>query len=305
MRPAQASWAGASSVQTIYRLGPPLPRLSSRSNSTGRLQCRPPNTSCPTTCCAASPNAAAAYDRENRFFQEDFDDLKRAGYLTMAVPKELGGRGMTLAQVLPRAAPARLPRARHGARHQHARLLGRTGRRSLAPGRSLDRVAAEGGDGRRGVQRRPLRARQRPSRPALHQQGREGGRRIPHHRPQDVRQPGAGLDALRPARDVGGCRWRAEDRARLPAAQPRRLSHRGDLGHDGHARDAQRRCEAGGCVRARQVHRADRPGRRRRCIRAGHVRLGAARLRQRLLWRRAARDGPGTTGAEVQDLARG
>ena len=39
-----------------------------------------------------------AYDRENRFFQEDFDDLKRAGYLTMAVPKELGGRGMTLAQ---------------------------------------------------------------------------------------------------------------------------------------------------------------------------------------------------------------
>ena len=39
------------------------------------------------------------YDRENRFFQEDFDDLRRAGYLTMAVPKELGGRGMNLAQV--------------------------------------------------------------------------------------------------------------------------------------------------------------------------------------------------------------
>ena len=66
--------------------------------------------------------------------------------------------------VLPRAAPARLPRARHRARHQHAPLLGRTGRRSLAPGRPLARVAAEGGDGRRGVQRRPRRARQRPSR---------------------------------------------------------------------------------------------------------------------------------------------
>ena len=39
------------------------------------------------------------YDKENRFFQEDFDDLRRAGYLTMAVPKELGGRGMNLAQV--------------------------------------------------------------------------------------------------------------------------------------------------------------------------------------------------------------
>jgi alkylation response protein AidB-like acyl-CoA dehydrogenase len=40
-----------------------------------------------------------SYDRENRFFQEDFDDLKRAGYLTMPVPKELGGRGMNLTQV--------------------------------------------------------------------------------------------------------------------------------------------------------------------------------------------------------------
>ena len=160
-------------------------------------------TSCPTTCCAASPSAARGYDRENRFFQEDFDDLKRAGYLTMAVPKELGGRGMTLAQVLPRAAPARLSRARHGARHQHARLLGRAGRRSLAPGRSLARMAAEGGDGGRGVQRRPLRARQRPSGAALHQQGRAGRGRLPLHRPQDVRQPGAGLDALRPARACG------------------------------------------------------------------------------------------------------
>ncbi len=41
----------------------------------------------------------AAYDRENRFFQEDFDDLKDAGYLTLPVPKELGGAGFTLAQV--------------------------------------------------------------------------------------------------------------------------------------------------------------------------------------------------------------
>ena len=45
-----------------------------------------------------SPNAAG-YDRENRFFQEDFADLRDAGYLTMPVPKELGGRGLTLAEV--------------------------------------------------------------------------------------------------------------------------------------------------------------------------------------------------------------
>jgi alkylation response protein AidB-like acyl-CoA dehydrogenase len=41
----------------------------------------------------------AVYDRENRFFHEDFADLKAAGYLTMAVPAELGGRGLTLTQV--------------------------------------------------------------------------------------------------------------------------------------------------------------------------------------------------------------
>jgi alkylation response protein AidB-like acyl-CoA dehydrogenase len=38
------------------------------------------------------------YDRENRFFQEDFELLRSAGYLTLNVPEELGGRGYTLAQ---------------------------------------------------------------------------------------------------------------------------------------------------------------------------------------------------------------
>ena len=42
---------------------------------------------------------APMYDRENRFFQEDFEALNAAGYLLMAVPTELGGLGMNLAQV--------------------------------------------------------------------------------------------------------------------------------------------------------------------------------------------------------------
>jgi alkylation response protein AidB-like acyl-CoA dehydrogenase len=42
---------------------------------------------------------AAGYDRENRFFQEDFDELKAAGYLKMAIPREFGGLGMSLAEV--------------------------------------------------------------------------------------------------------------------------------------------------------------------------------------------------------------
>jgi alkylation response protein AidB-like acyl-CoA dehydrogenase len=39
------------------------------------------------------------YDRENRFFQEDFELLRSKGYLTLNVPEELGGRGCTLAQI--------------------------------------------------------------------------------------------------------------------------------------------------------------------------------------------------------------
>jgi len=42
---------------------------------------------------------AAAYDRENQFFTEDFEELRAAGYLKIAVPKELGGHGMSLADV--------------------------------------------------------------------------------------------------------------------------------------------------------------------------------------------------------------
>ncbi len=34
---------------------------------------------------------AAGYDRDNRFFQEDFEELRAAGYLLIAVPKEFGG----------------------------------------------------------------------------------------------------------------------------------------------------------------------------------------------------------------------
>ena len=42
---------------------------------------------------------AAGYDRDNRFFTEDFNELKAAGYLKLAVPEDLGGLGMSLAEV--------------------------------------------------------------------------------------------------------------------------------------------------------------------------------------------------------------
>jgi alkylation response protein AidB-like acyl-CoA dehydrogenase len=43
---------------------------------------------------------APIYDRENRFFDEDFEELRQAGYLNIAVPQEFGGAGLTLAQVI-------------------------------------------------------------------------------------------------------------------------------------------------------------------------------------------------------------
>src|SRR5438046_225812 len=43
---------------------------------------------------------APIYDRENRFFDEDFEELRRAGYLTINVPEDLGGGGLSLAQVV-------------------------------------------------------------------------------------------------------------------------------------------------------------------------------------------------------------
>src|SRR3954470_12135663 len=55
---------------------------------------------------------AATYDRENRFFAEDFEELRDADYLRMPIPREFGGSGMTVAEVsheqrrLARRAPA-------------------------------------------------------------------------------------------------------------------------------------------------------------------------------------------------------
>ncbi len=39
---------------------------------------------------------AAAYDRDNTFFTEDFDELVAAGYLKAGVPRDFGGGGLTL-----------------------------------------------------------------------------------------------------------------------------------------------------------------------------------------------------------------
>ena len=38
----------------------------------------------------------ADHDRDNTFFNQEFEDLKAAGYLVGPVPEELGGGGLSL-----------------------------------------------------------------------------------------------------------------------------------------------------------------------------------------------------------------
>jgi alkylation response protein AidB-like acyl-CoA dehydrogenase len=42
---------------------------------------------------------APIYDRENRFFTEDFEELRAAGYLKLPIPEQFGGLGMSLTEI--------------------------------------------------------------------------------------------------------------------------------------------------------------------------------------------------------------
>ena len=54
----------------------------------------------PDTLLDACRARAATYDRENRFFSEDFEDLRTHGYLGAAVPEALGGAGQPLSAIV-------------------------------------------------------------------------------------------------------------------------------------------------------------------------------------------------------------
>jgi alkylation response protein AidB-like acyl-CoA dehydrogenase len=41
----------------------------------------------------------ASYDKDNRFFKEDFEELRESKYLLLPLPSEFGGAGMSLAEV--------------------------------------------------------------------------------------------------------------------------------------------------------------------------------------------------------------
>ena len=91
---------------------------------------------------------APIYDRENRFFNEDFEELRQAGYLRMNVPKSSVVWACRLAAGLPGAAPPRLPRRAHRPGSEYASVLDGRGRRPLACRRQVPGMAPEGRCGR-------------------------------------------------------------------------------------------------------------------------------------------------------------
>jgi alkylation response protein AidB-like acyl-CoA dehydrogenase len=77
----------------------PLQRFWSISHKEARMDTILKDASLPIDMLRGLAHRVSIYDRENRFFTEDFDELKKAGYLTINVPKELGGKGLSLAEV--------------------------------------------------------------------------------------------------------------------------------------------------------------------------------------------------------------
>jgi alkylation response protein AidB-like acyl-CoA dehydrogenase len=81
----------------------PFPNPSSNgtgSNKTrGAAADRPTGRALTDELLARFDSRAATYDRENRFFDQDFDELRAAKYLVLPVPANFGGPGLSLAEV--------------------------------------------------------------------------------------------------------------------------------------------------------------------------------------------------------------
>ena len=234
---------------------------------------------------------AAGYDRDNRFCQEDFDELKAAGYLQMAVPRGIRRTRLHARRGRARDAAAGRVRAGHRVVHQHAQLLGRRRGRSVARRRQVVRMDPS----RRGrggsVRGRACRERQRNVHSHVDHQGRKGAGRLSVHRSKIIRQSLTRVDEAGPARHGHERPGEPEGRPRISDARQRRVHDQGDVGHARHARHPQRRHRPRRRDDSRQVHRAHRAGglHRRRQVRARHLRLGPHQFRQRLLRAGAAR----------------
>jgi alkylation response protein AidB-like acyl-CoA dehydrogenase len=188
--------------------------------------------------CAAR---TATYDSENRFFTEDFEELRQSGYLLAAVPTELGGLGLNLAEVCreQRRLAHRSP-ATALATNMHIYWTGVAADLWRAADKSLawlleETVAGEvfaAGHGEAGNDFPVLMSSARAERV-------DGGYRIYGHKTFGLIV--AGVDEIRRSRHGPLRPGRPEGRARVLAPRRRRLQDCRDLGHPRDAGDPQRR----------------------------------------------------------------
>ena len=184
---------------------------------------------------------ARRYDEQNTFFAEDFQELREAGYLRLAVPPELGGFGLTLAEVVREqrrlayhAAPTALAVNMHIYWTGVAADLWRAGDTSLT---WLLQEAARGqvfaaGHAESGNDIPVLLSTTKAERV-------DGGYRFTGRK--SIREPDAGLDLSGHPRNGHERSGEAENRARVHAARHRRATASKRRGTCWDARDAQRR----------------------------------------------------------------
>ena len=250
------------------RSGPPVPSRRRRPSPSSGPGPGPPMTTTPTSTRTSRSSAASATWRP-------------------PCPSELGGWGLDLADF---AAMQRTPghvRAGHRAGHVDAPLLGRHRGRA----RALRRHVV------------PLDPRARPSPDEVFAAGhaevgndapvvmstthrRASRRRLPLHRPQDVRLERAGVVATS-ACTASTCRTRTAPMIvhGFVDRDSRRRDRRAEVGHAGHAPVAElrHRCSKAPSSPTHSIGRVSSPpARNARPVPAGHEHLGAAADRQRL-----------------------
>ncbi|MGI9078467.1 MAG: acyl-CoA dehydrogenase family protein [Gemmatimonadaceae bacterium] len=91
-------------VVPVDQIGPltanPPPSIFSKSDNGGPMSTTTdPARLLPEEMLARFDQRAAGYDRDNTFFQEDWDELRQSGYLLAAVPSDMGGAGLGLDEV--------------------------------------------------------------------------------------------------------------------------------------------------------------------------------------------------------------
>jgi acyl-CoA dehydrogenase-like protein len=161
---------------------------------------------------------AAGYDRENRFFTEDFEELRAAGYLKLAVPEHLGGRGMSLAEICreQRRLAYRAP-ATALATNMHVYWTGVAADMRKAGDSSLEWILEEAAAGEVFAAGHGEAGNDLPLFLST-AKGRACRRRLPVLGSQDLLEPHARVDAPRDSRDGRDRPARAADHPRLPAA---------------------------------------------------------------------------------------